>query len=141
MANQPKKYPRPLDSSELARWQKGYDCKKCGNDFILQPQEPKKPTSFLGKLLGWIFFIILISIAYTVFVSPSTDKKPEAKNEEKAQIVGDSIEQDPLDQEFSKEAEEAAHAYIPPETQESISDSQNKDDTLSIKTTLRAKDE
>ena len=53
----------------------------------------------------------------------------------------------PLEQEFSKDAEEAAHACIPQleeqnpqreeQEQKSIADSQDQSETLSIKTTIR----
>lgn len=128
-----------------------YKCNNCGYQFIIEvnleplqksinAQGSKKPTGFFGKLLGWIIFIIFASIIYSAFISPSTDKKPEAKSEDKSQVVDNApLEEDPLKQEFSKEAEEAAHAYIPPveEPQKSISDSQDQSDTLNIKTTIR----
>ena len=57
MANQPKKYPRPIDPVALADWQKGYDCKKCGNDFVVAPPEPKSRSDSLENysngLLSW----------------------------------------------------------------------------------------
>lgn len=142
MANQPKKYPRPTDPTDLANWQKGYDCKKCGNDFIVTPP---KPLGFFAKLCGWILLGLVAWFLYSAFTSTNKDKIPtdhdaklESAAEEKPQDKIDATpEQNPLDQEFSKEAEEAAHAYIPPETKESIADSQDQNETLSIKTTIR----
>lgn len=57
--NQPKKYPTPSFLAKAAKtpefqfWQNGYDCKKCGNEFILEsnpqpvtppPSQPLPPT-------------------------------------------------------------------------------------------------
>lgn len=141
MSNQPKKYPRPSDPDALANWQKGYDCKKCGNDFVVTPP---KPTSILVKLLGWALLGVIGFFIYMAVTSPAKDAA-STKNQEATQITENAPqEEDPLKQEFSKEAEEAAHAYIPPTTepeQKSIADSQDQNDTLSIKTTVRAKDE
>lgn len=54
-------------------------------------------------------------------------------------MLGTTSEENPLDQEFSQEAEEAAHTpYFDEPT--SIENSTDQNDTLSIKTTLRAKD-
>jgi len=144
MSNQPKKYPRPSDPDALANWQKGYDCKKCGNDFVVTPP---KPTSLLVKLLSWIFLAFVVLIVYGLMSgSEESNKSPASEIKEESAQITDSApqEEDPLKQEFSKEAEEAAHAYIPPTTepeQKSIADSQDQNDTLSIKTTVRAKDE
>ncbi len=146
MSNQPKKYPRPTDPSELADWQKGYDCKKCGNDFIVMPPKPKTPLSLLGKLIKYslIFIIALIVISFFIEASKSPSETPEeevaAEVIEPETIIEPEIEEDLLDQEFSQEAEEAAHTpYFDEPT--SIENSADQNDTLSIKTTLRAKDE
>lgn len=145
MANQPKKYPRPTNPALLADWQKGYDCKKCGNDFIVMPPKPKKPISFFSKLIKYslIFIIALIVISIFIEANESSGDSPKEEAATKAvepeTIIEPEIKEDPLDQEFSKEAEEAAHAYIAPveEPQKSIADSQDMSDTLSIKTTIR----
>lgn len=86
----------------------------------------------------------ILTIAFTsilAFTSPAKDKSPTNQNTELEQATEekpqDVIDENPLDQEFSKEAEEASHAYIPPETKQSIADSQDQNETLSIKTTIR----
>ena len=145
MANQPKKYPKPTDPAELADWQRGYDCKKCGNDFIVVPP---KPLGFFTKLCGWIILGLIALFLYSAFTSPSKDSTsatqeaaPDPVIEEAAQdeVLGTTSEENPLDQEFSQEAEEAAHTpYFDEPT--SIENSTDQNDTLSIKTTLRAKD-
>ncbi|WP_244939666.1 hypothetical protein [Acinetobacter guerrae] len=143
MANQPKKYPRPINPEELARWQKGFDCKKCGNDFVVTPP---KPLSFIAKLCGWILFLLICYFIYSAL----TNNKNEAKTyrdssiQEASEQNKSNSESNPLDQVFSKESEEAAHAYIPPEVKKphkSIENSNDQNDTLSISTTLRAKDD
>lgn len=140
MSNQPKKYPRPTDPAELADWQKGYDCKKCGNDFIVIPPKPKTPIGFFGKLIKYslIFIIALIVISFFIEASKSPSETPE--EEVAAEMIEPEIKEDPLDQEFSQEAEEAAHTPYFDEPI-SIENSTDQNDTLSIKTTLRAKDE
>lgn len=167
MANQPKKYPRPTDPIALADWLKGYDCKKCGNDFVVmapEPTKPKKPAGFFTKLLGWILLAVIAFIVYMAIANPAKDNKIETTANEPdsiEQVINETEskssdlkynEDDPtpiaieptVNQEFSKEAEEAAHAYTPPveePEQKSIADNQDQSETLSIKTTLRAKDE
>lgn len=146
MANQPKKYPKPTDPAELADWQRGYDCKKCGNDFIVTPPKPKTPLSLLGKLIKYSLIFIIALIVFSIIIdaskSPSEAPKEEVAAEviEPETIIEPEIEEDPLDQEFSQEAEEAAHTpYFDEPT--SIENSADQNDTLSIKTTLRAENE
>mgnify|MGYP000163720969 CR=1 FL=1 len=77
---------------------------------------------------------------------PSTGEKPVSEQvTQQDEVIAPTVEENPLDQEFSQEAEEAAHENIPTEDDykkhESIQNSVDQNDTLSIKTTLRAKDE
>lgn len=161
MANQPKKYPRPSDPVVLADWQKGYDCKKCGNDFVVMAPEPKKPAGFFTKLMGWLLLAVIAFMVYMAIANPAKDNKTDTANEPDSieQVIKETESQnsdlkynedDPtpvaieptVNQDFSKEEEEAAHAYIPPtEEHKSIESSADSNNTLSIKTTLRAKDE
>ncbi|WP_334421043.1 hypothetical protein [Acinetobacter soli] len=141
MTNQPKKYPRPSDPEDLARWQKGYDCKKCGNDFIVTPP---KPLSFIAKLCTWILVLLVGYFIYSALTSDSsqTDNNDSKQTKEVSEPKQSNSEQNPLNQEFSKESEEAAHAYISPEVEKphkSIANSSDQNDTLSISTTLREK--
>lgn len=139
MANQPKKYPRPTDPIALADWQKGYDCKKCGNDFVVmqpEPPKPKKPLGFLGKLFKWIVILVIAFMALAYFMGDDEPKKQS--NPTKETVKEESI----LHDMFSEDAEKAAHENIPTEAdykkvEKSIESSQNQNDTLSIKTTVR----
>lgn len=138
MANQPKKYPRPTDPSALLNWQRGYDCKKCGNDFVITPP---KPMGFFTKLIG---FLLLAVIAFFVFAAIITPNKKGSTAIEQPQPTESQTTKDssPTPQDFSLEAEEAAHAYTPTEEDykkhdESIENSQNSDDTLNISITQR----
>lgn len=142
MSNQPKKYPRPSDPIALLDWQRGFDCKKCGNDFVLQPPKPKKPLGFFGKLIKYSFILIAAFIAISIAISSGkdSDKKDTPPKAQKVQTIDNTPQEDPSKQEFSKEAEEAAHAYIPQldeKQPESIRGSNNQGDTLNIKTTVR----
>ena len=137
MANQPKKYPRPSDPVELKNWQRGFDCKKCGNDFVVTPP---KPMGFFTKLAGWIILALIALFIYAVATDSNEEKKPTKEETQTIQKTDKIPEEAPSQQEFSKEAEEAAHAYIPQldENQpESIRGSNNQSDTLNIKTTIR----
>lgn len=151
MANQPKKYPRPTDPTALENWQKGYDCKKCGNDFIVAPP---KPTSFLSKIMRIIFWLIVITCVVAFFIR--SDEPGTVTNEPDAieQVINEIESKDsdlkyndgdptpiaieePINQDFSKQAEKAAHSYIPQseETeQKSIEHSLDLNDTLNFKT-------
>lgn len=140
MANQPKKYPKPTDPAELADWQRGYDCKKCGNDFIVTPPKPKTPLSLLGKLIKYSLIFIIALIVFSIIIDASKSPSEAPKEEVAAEVIEPELEEDPLDQEFSQEAEEAAHTpYFDEPT--SIENSADQNDTLSIKTTLRAENE
>lgn len=142
MSNQPKKYPRPFDPEDFQRWQRGYDCKKCGNDFIITPP---KPLGLFAKLCGYILLAIIVFVVYSALTQDDNKNTISTKEDkpDETQIIDhtpSAQQEDPLKQEFSKEAEEAAHAYIPPieeKPHKSISDSQDQNDTLSIKTTIR----
>lgn len=140
MANQPKKYPRPSNPDALQEWQKGYDCKKCGNDFVVKPP---KPLGFFTKLCGWLLLAIIAFVVYAAVTSPNKDKTVTSRAEvEKSQTTDNAPQnEDSSKQEFSKEAEEAAHAYTPPleghKPEKSIENSNDQNDTLSIKTTIR----
>lgn len=146
-------------------WNNGYDCKKCGHEFIALKMTmtpswetnsnslgtislgvPKKKGGFFGKLIKYslIFITALIVISFFIEASKSPDEAPgeevAAEVIEPETIIDPAIEENPLDQEFSEEAEEAAHTpYFDEPT--SIENSEDQNDTLSIKTTLRAKDE
>lgn len=99
MANQPKKYPYPnmywfsnkreVEALRAIR-ANGYDCKKCGNEFIsipweikksweqdspLQPtnlshtEKPLKKKGFFRTLFSFIFKSVLIIVAAIIIVS------------------------------------------------------------------------
>ena len=145
MANQPKKYPRPVDPVELLDWQRGYDCKRCGNDFVVTPPKPKKPLGFFGKLIKYSAIFIIALIAFSIFfgaLNESGDtEKQETPKEKSAQSSEPKQDESILSQVFSEDAEKAAHENIPTEEDykkyESIQNSTDQNDTLSIKTTIR----
>lgn len=164
MANQPRKYPNPVPH--------GYDCKKCGNDFVsipwtatpqwqeevVTPPKPQKSAGFFTKLLGYLLLAVIAFIVYAAIFSsnksePTTVESTPDSIEKIIKEVEDSdlkyneddptpvaIEATPVE-EFSGEAEEAAHGDMPyldsNDKKDSIADSRNQDDTLSIKTTIR----
>ncbi|KAF1013163.1 MAG: hypothetical protein GAK29_04737 [Acinetobacter bereziniae] len=112
-----------------------YKCNNCGYQFIinvnLEPLQrsintsaPKKKGSFLGKLFKWmiIFIIAFLAISYALdAIKPSG--KPNSKKPVEVQTSRSSI-QDPFDKESKSK-------------QDSIENSTNQNDTLSIKTTIR----
>lgn len=133
MSNQPKKYPRPTDPIALVDWLKGYDCKKCGNDFVVKPP---KPIGFFTKILGWLLLGVIGFFIYMAIVNPNKNDTTAAKKpilEQKESIPHEV---------FSEDAEKSAHEDIPTEAdykkvEKSIKSSQDQNDTLSIKTTVR----
>ena len=69
-------------------------------------------------------------------------QKKEAPKEETKQVSEPTQDESILNQVFSDDAEKAAHENIPTEEDyKSIESSTDSNDPLSIKTTLRAKDE
>lgn len=93
MANQPKKYPRPTDPIALADWQRGYDCKKCGNDFIFTPP---KPLGLIAKLCGWILLGVVALFLYSAFTSPAknSDSSPVTQETNSDEIVEETPQEE-----------------------------------------------
>lgn len=114
--NQPKKYPTPSFLAKTAKtpefqfWVNGYDCKKCGNEFILEsnpapssqplpstltspvvtatPKKVKKKGSFLWKLTFWVMLIFFGLVAWGYFDnqhSPKHTKSQRTDGIEKSQ--------------------------------------------------------
>lgn len=138
MPNQPKKYPRPTDPVELVNWQRGYDCKKCGNDFIVTPPKPKKPIGLFTKLMSWLLLAVITFFVYMAIVNPAKNNQTEtATNEPDSieQVIGE-IGAKNSDLKYN-EGDPTPIAIEP----ESIENSANQNDTLSIKTTLRENNE
>lgn len=97
MANQPKKYPQPKmywhsNKKEVEAlqyvWNNGYDCKKCGNEFLalqwemrklweqdtttttlVSTEKPEKKRGFFGKLFSFLFKLALFIIAVIIGIS------------------------------------------------------------------------
>lgn len=123
-----------------------YTCKNCGQGFSVNnpvfEQSSNKPK---GGCLKWIFkFILYLIIGLIVFgayiaISDDNPKKDKSKTS-----LQENSEPNPSKDEFTEEAEKAAHEYIPTEEDykkhESIADSKNQSDTLNITTTIRDKD-
>lgn len=173
MSKQPKKYPEPKMYWHSNRkeveglkkvWDNGYDCKKCGHEFIalkitMTPSweansnsvgtvslgAPKKKSGFFGKLIKYSVIFIIALIAFSIFfgaLSESGDtEKQESPKEQPTQASEPKQEESILHQVFSEDAEKAAHENIPTEEDykkyESIQNSTDQNDTLSIKTTIR----
>lgn len=119
--NQPKKYPKPKTSwlfvaskEDVNRhadfWQNGYDCKKCGNEFILQttPQstpsvksnsipsittaaKTKKKGGFLWKLAFWVLLIFAGLVAYGVYDKQHNPKHSKSASFETSQNKKDTL--------------------------------------------------
>ncbi|GAB3044789.1 hypothetical protein GCM10027155_07340 [Acinetobacter apis] len=137
-------------------WQNGYDCKKCGSEFVLG-----KLSS--GGCLSTIFtFIIMIAALYGGYKfffsnSFSSQDKQEVSSEPHTLKENDNVASQPLaplsetasdlnNQEFPKESEQAAHEYTPTdddykrlkqEKQQSIATSSDPNQTLNVSTTIR----
>lgn len=173
MSKQPKKYPEPKrylfsDQKEidakLKVWNNGYDCKKCGHEFVAIPwtmtpswevgekgnkvnnappaNTPKKKGGFFGKLVKWAFILVIAFMALAYFMGDDKPQKKETPKEQTKQVVEPEKKESILHEMFSDDAEKAAHENIPTEEDyKSIESSTDSNDTLSIKTTLRAKDE
>lgn len=126
MARQPKKYPKPADPEDLNTWQYGFDCKKCGSEFVVDPSAPAPAKSMLGGLIAWLIkigigiVIILMIIGYFA----AKDKNPDAsktgepdaieklineKEQESNQPAVEMPSPAELNDTFSPEAEAAAH--------------------------------
>jgi len=116
--NQPKKYPTPSFLAKTAKtpefqfWVNGYDCKKCGNEFILEsnpqpvtppPSQPLPPTitspastaplarpKKKGGCLGLIIKLIIIAaialFAYGYFHNRGGSSHKTAKQDKSSSI-------------------------------------------------------
>lgn len=74
MPAQPNKYPRPKDPAFLSDWQNGYDCKKCGSEFVVKEVAPKKSGGCLKLILGTIIFLFAAYGAYHFFFNKTNEK-------------------------------------------------------------------
>lgn len=110
-----------------------HKCKNCGNRFFLnevKTQEvSKKSKSFfsgcLGLLIKIFIFIICISLLLAIFVQ---DDEPKKKIKEEESSFSEKALKIDSKQEYKDISSE------------SIRDSDNPEDTLSIKTTIRDKE-
>lgn len=76
LKTQPKKYPKPTESSsgidfdELMNfYNNGYSCNKCGNHFIayFEADYPLKKQSFIVRLLKFIIKLIIYVLLFAGF--------------------------------------------------------------------------
>lgn len=168
MPAQPNKYPRPSDPAFLLDWQNGYDCKKCGSEFVINQNIPyKKNSRIFSKLISIIVVFTILYFGYHLFFSKndlvnnssnihqdSTNQQLNVAEQELAPMSPEAKQQksdskNPSSEEFSKDAEIAAHSYIPTtedhkrleqQKQESIANSKDPNQTLHISTTIRSND-
>lgn len=127
MVAQPKKYPRPTDPQALLVWQDGYDCKKCGTEFVVNrnapPAEPPKRGFFAG-LISLIIKIVLAIIIVLAVLAYLTSKNNETTKPDSIEQVIHEKEQtsqpdikiptvEELNETFPVEAEKAAHEEYP----------------------------
>lgn len=136
MPAQPNKYPRPSDPALLSDWQNGYDCKKCGSEFVIDEVEPKKEGGFFSTLFGLLILAAAVYGGYHFFfgepskkadTQPTTTQETASEpvaNQELAPISTVSEPQEQvvtpapastvaINQDFPKDAEIAAHGYTP----------------------------
>lgn len=147
-----------------------HSCKNCGRQFSISfsNSDPKKKRGFFETLVLGVLGGVIIVIAVIFTFGRTSHQESATTTIDQSQSVADqelkplnsnpvvtaeiTPEQQPIEQEeFTPQAEEAAHSYTPTqddyqnvkqeEKPESISDSQNQNDTLSIKTTIRNKSE
>lgn len=74
---QPKKYPKPTESSTgvnfddlMNFYNNGYSCKKCGNHFIgyFESEYPLKKTSFIVRFFKFIIKLIIYLLLIYTFI-------------------------------------------------------------------------
>ena len=86
--------------------------------------------------------VLYIAMAIANPSKNDTTTAKEPASEQAKQVSEPKQDESILHEVFSEDAEKAAHENIPTEEDyKSIENSEDQNDTLSIKTTLRAKDE
>ncbi len=136
------------------------------------PSEPKK-RGFFKTLFIILFWLIIGFLALAFFLSKDKSNSSKPSETETLNVADQELKplsnetvaptqtaeptpiptpEPPKQEEFTPQAEQNAHAYVPTaedykrleqekQSQKSIADSQSQDDTISIKTTLRNKSE
>lgn len=159
MPAQPNKYPKPTEPEDIEDWQNGYDCKKCGSEFVINTTPPKEEGGCFSTVIGLIILIAALYGGYHFFFSESSpsQEKQEISSEPQTIQEQNNVASQPLaplsetasdvsSQEFPKESEQAAHEYTPTEEdykrleqekQESIANSSDPSQTLNMSTTIR----
>lgn len=159
MPAQPNKYPKPTDPEDIEDWQNGYDCKKCGSEFVINTAPTKKEGGCLSTVIGLIILIAALYGGYKFFSSngSTSQEKQEVSSEPQTIQEQNNVASQPLvplsetasdvsSQEFPKESEQAAHEYTPTEEdykrleqekQQSIANSSDPSQTLNMSTTIR----
>ena len=127
MARQPNKYPKPQDPADLSDWQNGYDCKKCGSEFVISTSEPKEEGSIFGGLLALVVLAAALYGGYHfLFGGKVSHKQNETSQLEQSNVADQELkplnsnpmattevtpEPQPIEQEeFTPQAEEDAHS-------------------------------
>ncbi len=135
MANQPKKYPRPEKSPHFHSqesleqlyhlWQNGYDCKKCGNEFVALPEQPSKAGSgFFSKLIMIIIGLLVCLFVAGYFID---DEKPQSKKTEKPDSIERTINEKQLKPKLKYETNDPTPLAVEKPEATSDTDSSNID--------------
>lgn len=119
-----------------------YTCKNCGQSFSVDNQLYESKGGCFKFFFKLIFGVIIVAIGFAIYLAKFDDTP---NNSQSAKQLTESKKSDADDkEEFTAEAEKAAHDYIPTEEDykkhESIADSKDQSDTLNISTTIRNKD-
>lgn len=122
MANQPKKYPYPEKSSHFhsqaaleemqKAWRNGYDCKKCGNEFVAFLDEsplpkPKKKFSIIKTL----FWALILLVGFMTYISVTHEDKRIKANQQKTESNSNRINDSDIQNAVEAEQKEREKAH------------------------------
>lgn len=142
------------------KFEEAHTCNNCGRQFSIAFSNTRKKRGFLSKLiltlLGGAAIYVIITLIFNHITnqnqnsSVNTSKEEPTISNQELKPLTETIEPTqpiPKQEEEKPQTEQNSQTYLieennkQKEDQRSIADSQNKDDTLSIKTTLRNKTE
>ncbi|WP_395459984.1 hypothetical protein [Acinetobacter baumannii] len=119
-----------------------YTCKNCGQSFSVENELYESKGGCFKFFFKLIFWVVIVAIGFSIYLA-KFDNTPN-KSQSSTQLTEKKNSDSSDKEEFSPEAEKAAHEYIPTEEDykkhESIADSKDQSDTLNISTTIRNKD-
>lgn|GEM_PF-3206375 len=127
-------------SSKSNIFKSQFSCKNCGQSFSIENQLYESKGGCLKSLFKLTFWVIIAAIGFAIYIAKfdTSPKKPSSTNQSSIEKKSETNNKE----EFSPEAEKAAHDYIPTDEDykklEQTQKVQKSDNLTIIETTRKA---